>query len=206
MADKKVVKILVIFSIIILVFVLIKIKLPQKIINFFESIKTINQYEIDKQNDYPCYIYETFIDGDGKEVSIKMERKTGTIDGEEIVFYEDTIGSEVIYYRFYKGTIIDVDNGKIIFLVDKECLDGKPEDQYYEYEDVEDYELVFYLDDYISENINNGNKDRISINTEIVKNFNNLEKIIGKNLRVCDSKYKDPISNCLSKQIDFFTN
>jgi hypothetical protein len=33
-----------------------------------------------------------------------------------------------------------------------------------------------------------------------------LEEIIDKNLRVCDSMYKDPISNCISKQIDFFSN
>jgi len=195
MADKKVINILVIFSIIILIFVLIKIDLPQKIINFFKSKKSNNQYEVDN--------------GDGKEVSIEMEKKTGTIDGEEIVFYEDTIGSEVIYYRFYKGTITDVDKGKIIFLVDKECLNGKPEDQYYEYEDVEDYKLVFYLGDYIdyiSENVNYGIKDRISINTKSIDDFSNLEEIIDKNLRVCDSMYKDPISNCISKQIDFFSN
>jgi hypothetical protein len=206
MTGKKITNIFVILSIIILVFVLIKIGLPQKINDFFKKIKTSNKGETYKQDDYPDYIYETFIVGEGEEVSIKMERKTGTIDGEEVVFYEDTVGSEVIYYRFYKGTVVDADEEKIIFMVDKECLDARPEDQYYEYEDVKDYELVFYVDDYISENVSYGIKDRISINTQSIENFNSSKKMIGKNFRVCNSKYKDPISNCLSKQLDFFTN
>lgn len=158
----------------------------------------------EEKDDYPEYIYETFIDGEGNEVSVKMERKTGTIDGEEVVFYEDTVGSEVIYYRFYKGVISDVDDEKIVFIVDKECLDGDPEDSFFDYEDVEDYELIFYLDEYGSENIN-GINDRISVNTEMISSTMDLIKIRGKNVRVCDSRYKDPISKCISNQLDFFS-
>jgi hypothetical protein len=204
MADKKVINILVIFSIIILIFVLIKIDLPQKIINFFKSKKSNNQYEVDKLEDYPLYIYETFIDGDGKEVSIEMEKKTGTIDGEEIVFYEDTIGSEVIYYRFYKGTITDVGKGKIIFLVDKECLNGKPEDQYYEYEDVKDYELVFYLDDYISDNNGTGLKEIIAINSNEINSYRDIESLIGNYIRAQDSKFRDLFTQEIYSGLDFY--
>ena len=81
-----------------------------------------------------------------------MEKRIGTMDGEEVVFYEDTIGSEVIYYNFYKGVIQSVDNEKIVFIVREECLNADSEDSFYEYVKVEDYELIFYFDDYFDKN------------------------------------------------------
>ncbi|MCD4670827.1 MAG: hypothetical protein K8S14_10320 [Actinomycetia bacterium] len=204
MVKRRIINIFIVFSIIILVLVLIRTGLMERAIGLVKDRLSSDGDGAEEKDDYPEYIYETFIDGEGNEVSVKMERKTGTIDGEEVVFYEDTVGSEVIYYRFYKGVISDVDDEKIVFIVDKECLDGDPEDSFFDYEDVEDYELIFYLDEYGSENIN-GINDRISVNTEMISSTMDLIKIRGKNVRVCDSRYKDPISKCISNQLDFFS-
>ncbi len=204
MVKRRIINIFIVFSIIILVLVLIRTGLMERAIGLVKDRLSSDGDGAEEKDDYPEYIYETFIDGEGNEVSVKMERKTGTIDGEEVIFYEDTVGSEVIYYRFYKGVISDVDDEKIVFIVDKECLDGDPEDSFFDYEDVEDYELIFYLDEYGSENIN-GINDRISVNTEMISSTMDLIKIRGKNVRVCDSRYKDPISKCISNQLDFFS-
>lgn len=205
MIKRRIINIFIVFSIVILVLVLIKTGLMGRAIGLLKDRLSSDKTETEKQEDYPEHIYETFIDGEGNEVSVKMERKTGTIDGEEVIFYEDTVGSEVMYYRFYKGVISYVDDEKIIFIVDKECLDGSPEDSFYDYEDVEDYELVFYLDEYNTKNIDYGINDRISVNTETISSTMDLIKIKGKNVRACDSRYKDPISKCVSNQLDFFS-
>lgn len=206
MTKRRIINIFIVSSIIILVLVLIRIGLIERVTGLLKDRILSDGTEMEEQEDHPEYIYETFIDGEGSEVSVKMERKTGIIDGKKVIFYEDTVGSEVIYYRFYKGVISEVDNEKIIFIVDKECLSGNPEDSFYDYEDVEHYELVFYLDEYRSENNNYGINDRISINTEIIINVADLIKIKGMNIRICDSRYKDPISKLISNQLDFFSH
>ncbi len=204
MIKRRVINIFIVASIVILVLVLIKTGLVKRAIELLKGCLSSDGIVAEEQDDNPEYIYETFIDSEGNEVSVKMERKTGTIDGEEVVFYEDTLGSEVIHYRFYKGVISNVDDEKIVFIVDKECLDGDPEDSFFNYEDVEDYEIVFYLDEYSMRNTDYGINDRISINTEMIEDIIDLIKIKGKNVRVCDSRYRDPISECISDQLDFF--
>ena len=92
---------------------------------------------------------------------------------------------------------------KIIFTVKEECLDADPDNTSYKYEEVDSYDLDFYLDDYsFSEDDTSGN--RISINSEIINDINELIIIKGKILRICNSKYKDRIYKSVSKQLDFY--
>lgn len=204
MIKRRIINIFIVSSIVIFVLVLIRTGLIEKVIDMLKGWLVSDGIVMEEQDDYPEFIYETFIDGEGNEISVKMERKTGTIDGEEIIFYEDTIGSEVIYYRFYKGVISDVDNEKIIFIVDKECLDGDPEDSFYNYEDVEDYELVFYLDEYFMDTNDIDLKEIISINSNKIGSYKEIESLIGKYVRIQDSKFKDWLSKKIYKGLDLY--
>lgn len=205
MARRKIINIFLLASIILLILALIRFDLLGRLIRYAERYNSLKQ-NAEEDSKYPDHIYETFIDGEGKEISVKMEKKTGTIDGEEIVFYEDTLGSEVIKYNFYKGIVKTVDSEKVVIMVDKECLNADPEDSFYEYIEVEDYELVFYFEDYNYEYKEYGLKDRISINTIDINNIIELKEIVGKYIRVCDSKYKDPILKVTNCQLDFYHN
>lgn len=205
MTRRKIINIFLLVSIILLILAVIRFDLFGRLIRYAERYNSLKQ-NTEEDSEYPDYIYETFIDGEGKEISVKMEKKTGTIDEEEIVFYEDTLGSEVIKYNFYKGTVKSVDSEKVVILVDKECLKADPDDSYYQYIEVEDYELVFYFEDYNYEYKEYGLKDRISINTIDINNIIELREIIGKYIRVCDSEYKDPILKVTNWQLDFYHN
>ena len=132
MTRRKIINIFLLVSIILLILSAIRFDLFGRLIRYAERYNSQKQNTED-DSEYPDYIYETFTDGEGKEISVKMEKKTGTIDGEEVIFYEDTIGSEVIKYNFYKGTVKTVDSEKVVILVDKECLNSDPDDSFYEY-------------------------------------------------------------------------
>ena len=205
MTRRKIINIFLLISIILLILAMIRFDLFGRLIRYAERYNSQKQTTED-DSEYPDHINETFTDGEGKEISVKMEKKTGTIDGEEVIFYEDTLGSEVVKYNFYKGTVKTVDSEKVVILVDKECLNADPEDYFYEYTEVEDYELVFYFEDYNYEYKEYGIKDRISINTISINNIIELREIIGKYIRVCDSEYKDPILKVNNCQLDFYYN
>jgi hypothetical protein len=190
-------------SLIILIWVLVRIGAAGKIINIVtERIKSDENIS----EDYPEYIYETFVDGNGDEVSVKMEKKTGTLDGEEVVFYEDTIGSEVIFYNFYKGFIEDVDSEKIVFVVKEDCLNADPEASFYEYRKVEEYKLVFYLDDYFDEAINGLIENTVFINTKPLNGYSELVSFIGKDIRLQNSKFKDWLTKSEYICLDLYIN
>jgi len=206
MIRRKIINIFVLISFILLILVAIKINLFGRLVEYSERFNSLEQNLEENKDDHLDYIYETFVDGDGKDISVKMEKKTGTIDDEEVIFYEDTLESEIINYHFYKGIVKTVDDKKIVILVDKECLNADPKDSFYEYIDIEDYKLVFYFKDYEKEYEEYGIKDRISVNTVTINNIIELQKIIGKYLRICDSEYKDTIFNVTNCQLDFFYN
>ena len=205
MTRRKIINIFLLVSIILLILASIRFDLFGRLIRYAERYNSLKQ-NAEEDSEYPDHIYETFVDGEGKEISVKMEKKTGTIDGEEVIFYEDTLGSEVIKYNFYKGTVKSVDSEKVVISVDKECLNADPDDSFYQYTEVEDYELVFYFEDYSYEYKEYGLKDRISINTIDINNLIELREIVGKYIRVCDSKYKDPILKVTNCQLDFYHN
>ena len=197
------INIFLVSSLIILVWALIRIGAAEKIINIVTE--RINSDEkISK--DYPQYIYETFVDGNGDEVSVQMEKRTGTLDGKEVVFYEDTIGSEVVFYHFYKGFIEEVDSEKIVFVVKEDCLNADPEASFYEYRKVEEYELIFYLDDYFDEAINGLIENTVFINTKPLNSYSDLVSFIGKDIRLQNSKFKDWLTKTNYSCLDLYLN
>lgn len=207
MLNRKKVSIFLIISIVLLILTIIKFNYVEGIFNYVKDWinrnKNINKIENDI-DDYPEYIYETFLDKDGNEVVIEMERRTGTIDGEDVIFYENTVEAEVVYCHFYQGVINSVDDEKIIFLVDKECKNVDLDKSYYDYEDVEDYEIEFDFDDYMFEDIKSGVRDRIAINSNEIKSIEYIEKLIGKYIKVIDSKFIDDISKVSSRSLNFY--
>ena len=208
MLNRKKINIFLIVSIILLILVAIKFNYLEKIIDYknvwINRNKSDDKAENDV-NDYPEYIYETFIDKDENEVVIEMERKTGTINGEDIIFYEDTADPEVIYCHFYQGIVKSVDNEKIIFLVDKECKNADLNESFYDYKDVVDYEIEFDFYDYNTQHDEKfGIRDMITVNTVEIKDYTDLEKLTGKYLKIVDSEFRDNVTKILVKGLDFY--
>jgi len=215
--NKKKVYIFLAISIVIILVVLIKFSYVEKFLDWYSSRIYENEINRDdlgdasKQNKlddfdkYPQYIYETFLDKDGNEVVLKMERKVGSVDGEEIIFYEDTAEPDVIYCHFYKGTVKSVDDEKVVFLVDRECKNADPDTSYYDYRDVEDYEIEFNFDDYNLQGSEEfGIRDMIAINTDEIKSYKDIEKLIGKYMRACDAEFRDNSTKIICRSLDFF--
>jgi len=204
MTRRKIINIFLLVSIILLILAVIRFDLFGRLVSYAERYNSQKQITED-DGEYPDHIYETFTDSEGKEVSVKMEKKTGTIDGEEVIFYEDTVGSEVIKYNFYKGTVKTVDSEKVVFLVDKECLNADPDDSFYEYIEVEDYGLTFYFKDYsINQNDSTGLMDLIAINTNKIDSFNDIKFLIGKYIRIQQVEFKDWLTKSNYKGLDFY--
>jgi hypothetical protein len=191
-------------SLVILILVLIRIGAAEKILNIVTE--RINSDE-NISEDYPEYIYETFVDGNGDEVSVKMEKKTGTLDGEEVVFYEDTIGSEVIFCNFYKGIIKEINNGKLIkVFIDKHLIDAELDSSFRDYIDVEDYDKSFDINDYNLSNLNDfGFRDMVSFNTEEISSFSELHDLINEYIRIQDVLFKDSLTGKKYKALNFFS-
>lgn len=203
--DRKKVNIFLIISIVLLILVAIKFNYFGKIFEY-KNIWINRNDSVDKtENDYPEFIYESFVDKDGNEVVIEMEKKTGTINGEDIIFYEDTNESQVIYCHYYQGILKEVNDVKIVFLVDKECKNADLDETFNNYKDVENYEIKFYLSDYNTKhNEEFGIRDMITINTIEIKDITYLQKFVGKNLKIIDIKFKDNVTKILVKELDFF--
>jgi len=209
MLNRKKVSIFLIISIVLLILTIIKFNYVEGIFNYVKDWinrnKNINKIE-DDIDDYPEYIYETFLDKDGNEVVIEMERRTGTIDGEDVIFYENTVEAEVVYCHFYQGVINSVDDEKIIFLVDKECKNVDLDKSYYDYEDVEDYEIEFDFDDYKPRSSNESlNSNSIFINSNEIGNRVEVEKLVGKNIVVQDFQFKDILTKSTANSLNFYT-
>ena len=202
MSDKKKVSIFLIASIIFLILVGIMFNYIGEIINYKNRV--VDKIKDDDDNS-PEYIYETFLDKDKNEVVIEMEKKTGTMDGEDIVFYEDTSESEVIYCHFYQGIVQSVNGENVIFLVDKEYKNADLNESYYDYKDVDDYEIEFNLNDYRLKGSDEfGISDSIAINTNEIRDKNEIGRLKGKYITVQDTEFIDSMTKNIVKNLDFY--
>jgi hypothetical protein len=204
MTRRKIINIFLLVSIVLLILAAIRFDLFGRLIGYAERYNSQKQITED-DSEYPDHIYETFTDGEGKEISVKMEKKTGTIDGEEVIFYEDTLGSEVTMFNIYKGILINVNEQGITLLVDQECIDTNPEESFYEYEDIEDYRINFKYEDYYFEYEDKFNNSyMIFINTTMITELKDISILKNNYIRVIDSEFLSSIKKKPIKSLDFY--
>jgi hypothetical protein len=196
----------VILSLIILIWVLMKTGMIEKAFDAISESFNSNKNTSKELDDYPEYIYETFVDGNGDEISVKMEKKIGTLDGEEVVFYEDTIGAEVIYCNFYKGLINEINKNILVILIDKHFINVDLNASYYDYTDVDDYVKSFDSNEYNVSNLDEfGFKDMLSFNTEEIYSFDEINHLINKYVRIQDVLFKDLLTEVKYKSLNIFS-
>jgi len=203
MKKRKITNIVLIILIVISIFLVIKFDLVGKIENKVNQQKIKN--ETSAETDESGLITETFIDENGNEIKVEM-RKIVVKDeetGEEVVMYEDTAEPKVIHDYMYKGTVEKIDNKKVYFTVDKESKDGS-----YFCEDVKDYQIIFDLGSYNTEvdtSVEYFVCDHINLDFKDLGNIEDIETLIGKYIRVQDSKYEDFYTGEEYKVLNFFT-
>jgi hypothetical protein len=148
MKGRKIINITLVIFVVIGIAFIIKFDVFGKIENKINDVKirnkTLNKTE-EAFPDEPEFITETFTDENGNEIVVKMKKKviTDLETGEEVLMYEDVSEAKAIHDYIYKGMIQQIDDNKIYFLVDKESKNGS-----YFCEDVEDYQVVFDVDEY----------------------------------------------------------
>jgi len=203
MKKRKIINIILIVLIVIGIFFVIKFDLVGKIENKVNQQRIKN--ETSAETDESGLITETFIDENGNEIKVEM-RKIVVKDeetGEEVVMYEDTAEPKVIHDYMYKGTVEKIDNKKVYFTVDKESKDGS-----YFCEDVKDYQIIFDLGSYntdVDTSVEYFVCDHITLDFKDLGNIEDLETLIGKYIRVQDSKYEDFYTSEEYKVLNFFT-
>jgi hypothetical protein len=203
MKKRKIINIILVTIIVVGIFFVIKFDLVGRIENKVQQQKI--KSEVSTKTDESELITETFIDKDGNEVVVEMEKIIVKDEetGEEVVMYEDTAEPKVIRDYMYKGTVEKIEDNKIYFAVDKESENGS-----YFCEDVKDYQTIFNLDSYDTEaNTSVGYFvcDHLILDYNDFYSTNDLEKLVGKYIRVQNSKYEDYYTGKEYKVLNFFT-
>lgn len=190
---------------------IVKFDLISKIENkiYLQKIKNETLAEANaKYTDEPELINETFIDKDGNEIIVKM-RKIVVKDestGQEVLMYEDIQEPEIEDINSYKGKIKTITENKIFFIVDKEFNKSKFESD--SFEDVKDYKIIYDLKNYnlyFDENDEYFVCDHINLDFKDLDSIMDLKKIIGKYVRLQDSRFRDYYTDEEYKVLSFFT-
>ena len=215
MKKRKIINIVLVVCIVIGIFFVIKFDLVGKIENMIHQQKIKNEAsdKIDeKYPDEPELIKETFIDKDGNEIVVEM-RKIVVKDedtGQELLMYEDTAEPKIIYIRAYKGKIERIEDSRIYFIVDKEFK--KPRlgsgTASYSFGDVGDYQIIFDLGSYnleVDTSVGYFVCDHLNLDFKDLDSIEDLEKAVGKYIRVQDSKYRDYYIGEDYRVLSFFT-
>jgi len=202
MKKRKIINTVLIILIVIGIFLVIKFDLVGKIENKVNQQKIKN--ETSAETDESGLITETFIDENGNEIKVEMRKIVAKDEetGEEVVMYEDTAEPKVIHDYMYKGTVEKIDNKKVYFTVDKESKDGS-----YFCEDIKDYQIIFDLGSYNTEvdtSVGYFVCDHINLDFKDLGNIEDIETLIGKYIRVQDSKYEDFYTGEEYKVLNFF--
>jgi hypothetical protein len=216
MKHRKIIIIVLVLLITIGIFLVIKFDLINSIrnkislqkIKYETSVKTNEKYSAE-----PETITETFTDKEGNEIVVKM-RKIVVQDentGEEALMYEDIAEPKIIYIKTYKGKIERIEDNKIFYLVDKEfrkSIFGTAADNYH-FEDVKDYQITYDIESYnldFDETVGYFVCDHLNLDFKDLDSIKDLEKIIGKYVKVQDSKFRDYYTGEEYKVLSIFTN
>jgi len=203
MKKRKIINIVLVASIVIGIFFVIKFDLIGKIENKIQQQKI--KKEASAKTDESELIKETFIDKDGNEIVVEM-RKIVVKDeetGEEVVMYEDTAEPKTINDYLYKGTVEKIKDNKVYFTVDKESKNGS-----YFCEEVSDYQIIFDLSSYNTEvdtSVEYFICDHLTLDFKDLSGIEDLKNLVGKYIRVQDSKYEDYYTGEEYKALNFFT-
>jgi len=204
----KVINIVLIICIAAGIFFVIKFDLVGKIENIIYGQQTRNE-TLNKANDKYTngdeLITEKLLDKDGNEVVIKMRKIVVTDEetGKEVIMYEDTAEHKIIYDYMYQGIVEKIGDNKIYFYIDKESKSGS-----YFCEDIKDYQIIFDLDSYDTEadtSVGYFACDHLNLDFKEFYSVKDLEKLVGKYIRVQNSKYEDYYTGEEYKVINFFT-
>jgi len=203
MKRRKIINIVLTVFIVIGIFFVIKFNLVGKIENKIQQQKIKNG--VSAKTDESELIMETFIDKDGNEVVVEMRKIVAKDEetGEEVVMYEDTAEPKIIHDYMYKGTVEKIENNKVYFVVDKESKNGS-----YFFKDVKDYQIIFNLSSYSTEvdtSVEYFICDHITLDFKDLDSIKDIEKLVGKYIRVQDGKYEDYYTGEEYKVLNFFT-
>ncbi len=203
MKKRKIINIALVVFIVIGIFLVIKFDLVGKIENKIQQQKIKKEASVETDNSE--LITETFIDKDGNEVVVEMKKIVVKDEetGEEVVMYEDTAEPKIIHDYMYKGTVEKIKNNKIYFMVDKESKNRS-----YFCEDVKDYQIIFDLSGYNTEvdtSVEYFVCDHLTLDFKDLSSIEDLKKLVGKYIRVQDSRYEDYYTGEEYKVLNFFT-
>jgi len=167
----------------------------------------------EKYNDEPELITETFTDKDVNEIVIKMKKIVVKNEntGQEVLMYEDIAYPEIVDVKSYKGKIETIEDNKIFYAVDKEfkkSIFGIGTDNY-NFEDVKNYQIIYDIESYnldFDETVGYFVCDHLNLDFKDLGSIEDLEKIVGKYIRVQDSKFRDYYTGEEYKVLSFFTD
>jgi len=145
MKNWKIINIIIIACVIIGLFFLVKFDVMGKLYDTIEHEKNLNKATQENDDVQGEIIYKTFIDKEGNEIVVEME-KTLVLDenGNEVEMYVDTAEAIIIWERAYKGRVIKINDNKIYFNVDLEEKEGTK----HSFKNVDNYEIVFDINTY----------------------------------------------------------
>ena len=130
--------------------------------------------------------------------------------GQDVLMYEDIAEPKTIYIKTYKGKIESIEDNRICFIADKEFK--KPKfgigTSSYSFEDVGNYKITFDFGNYnldVDTSVGYFVSDHLTLDFKSLDSIEDLEKVVGKYIRVQDSKYRDYYTGDDYKVLSFFT-
>ncbi len=191
MKNWKIINIIIIACVIIGLFFLVKFDVMGKLYDTIEHEKKLNKAIQEKDDVQGEIIYKTFIDKDGNEIVVEME-KTLVLDenGNEVEIYVDTAEAIIIWERSYRGRVIKINDNKIYFNVDLEEKEGTK----HSFKNVDNYEIVFDINKYDLEHdleVGYSVYDDLIYDYKPFYSAEDLQNIVGEYLRVTDTGFED---------------
>ena len=214
MKKKKLIIIVLAIFIALGIFSVVKFDLFSKIKNkiYLQNLKNEILTEAnEKYSDKPELITETFTDKDGNEIVVKMKKIVVKDEntGQEVLMYEDVEEPKIVDVKSYKGKIEIIKENKIFFIVDKEFKKSNFGASSYNFEDVKGYQIIYDLESYnldFDESAGYFVCDHLNLDFKDLDSIEDLEKIIGKYVRLQDSKFRDYYTGEEYKVLSFFTD